>query len=236
MKFMAEAYTVKALSPIRKVIAARMTEAKRTIPHFRLVADMEVDALIDLRRELRRRNPDIDVSLNDLLIKACAMTLVEIPEINIQWMEGEIREYHSADISVVTAIEGGGLSTPIIRNADSKSILEIAGEVRALTTRAASHSLKMEEIFGGSFSVSNLGMYGVDEFDAIINPPQCAILAVGCAKPRCVVSQDRGAKIATVLRATLSVDHRALDGVAAARFLSALRRRVELSHEGGGLL
>ena len=223
---MAEAYTPVALSPIRKVIAARMEEAARTIPHFRASADIEVDALMGLRSEVCRQRPD-QLSLNDFLIKACAGALLETPEINIQWGGTEIRRYSSADISIVTALAGGGLSTPIIRDADSKSIWEIAREVRELGARAARNALRTDEIFGGSFSISNLGMHGVDQFDAIINAPQCAILAIGRAARQVLVSQEGAPRIATVLRATLSVDHRALDGTVAAAFLAAFRRGVE---------
>lgn len=223
---MDEGYTVTALSPMRKAIAARMTEATRTIPHFRLAADIEVDALIGVRQELHRRDASVSISLNDILIKACAAALMDNPAINIQWVEGEIHQYHTADISVVMAINGG-LSTPIIRSAESKTIWEISNEVKSLAARAAKNALKMNEIVGGSFSLSNLGMYGVDQFDAIVNPPQCAILAIGCAKPRCVVSQQGAVNIANVTRVTLSADHRAIDGVVGAQFLSAVRHHVE---------
>ena len=223
---MNEAYTVEALSPIRKIIATRMVEATRTIPHFRLTVDMEVDALLELRNVLRVSYPDAIPSLNDFLIKASAAALMDAPAINVQWVAGEVHRYRTADISVVTALEGG-LSTPIIRNADTKSILDISREVKALAARAAKNSLKMHEIVGGSFSISNLGMYGIDQFDAIISPPQCAILAIGAAKPRVVVTPARQTHIATVLRVTLSLDHRAVDGAVGAAFLAALRRRIE---------
>jgi pyruvate dehydrogenase E2 component (dihydrolipoamide acetyltransferase) len=223
-------YTVKALSPIRKVIAARMSEAKRLIPHFRMVSDVEVDALLRLREGLRQRRPAAQLSLNDLLIKACATALMENPAINIQWVDGEIRQFRAADISVVMALSDG-LSTPIIRSADSKSIWQIAREMRELSSRAARHLLKMPEIVGGSFSLSNLGMYEVDQFDAIINPPQCAIVAVGAGKPRVIASKEREVGIATVMRITLSVDHRAIDGVAAAKFMISLKQRLELPEQ-----
>jgi pyruvate dehydrogenase E2 component (dihydrolipoamide acetyltransferase) len=223
---MAELYTSVPLSPLRKAIAARMTEAKRTIPHFRLAAELDVDALLSVRQVLRKHQPDPPLSLNDLFIKACAMALTDVPAINIQWADDEIRQYHSADISIVVAL-AGGLSTPIIRSAETKSVWEISGELQQLASRAAANKLKMTEIAGGSFSISNLGMFDVDEFDAIINPPQCAILALGRAKPRVVVSPEGEMRIATMLRATLSIDHRALDGVTAATFMQALRRRVE---------
>lgn len=223
---MGEDYVVASPSPLRKIIAARMTEVKQAVPHFRLVADVEVDALLDVLAELRKRRPDAGLSLNDLLVKAAASALMDEPAVNIQWVDGRIHQYRAADVSVVTAIPGG-LATPIVRRAQSKSIWDISKEVKSLVARAAAGALKMDEVLGGTFSISNLGMYGVDQFDAIINSPQCAILAVGCAKPRMVVSPDRQARVATVLRITLSVDHRALDGASAAAFLSMLRRRLE---------
>jgi pyruvate dehydrogenase E2 component (dihydrolipoamide acetyltransferase) len=223
---MSERYSVIPLTPIRKIIAARMTEAKQTIPHFRIVADIHVDALIDCLRQLRERRPGESLSLNDLLTKACAEALTDAPQVNIQWAGDSIRQYQASDISIVVAVEGG-LSTPILRDANLKSIWDIAREIRQLTQRAKSNTLKMQDIVGGSFSVSNLGMYGVDQFDAIISPPQCAILAIGRAQAKCVVSSERVTKVAQVLRATLSVDHRAIDGATAAAFMSAWRKRME---------
>lgn len=204
-----------------------MAEANRTIAHFRLTADVELDALLKLRQELQSLCPEEKLSLNDLLIKCCAMALMDSPAVNILWGETELFQYHTADISVVMALGAGGLATPIVHAAETKSVWEIAREVKDLAARAAQNTLKMPEIVGGSFSISNLGMYGVDRFDAIINPPQCAILAVGAAKPRVLVTSDRQMRIATVLQATLSADHRAIDGVTGAAFLSALRARVE---------
>jgi pyruvate dehydrogenase E2 component (dihydrolipoamide acetyltransferase) len=223
---MNEDYLVRPLSPMRKVIAARMSEAKRTIPHFRLMADIEVDALVARRTELRQARPGMALSLNDLLIKACAQALMDVPEVNVQWADNELHQFASADISIVTAVEGG-LATPIVRKAQLKSIWEISAEVKDLAARAARNELKMEEIMGGSFSISNLGMYGVDEFDAVINPPQCAILAIGAARSRCVVSRDLEPRVATVMRVTLCADHRAIDGVEGARFLAVLKSGIE---------
>jgi pyruvate dehydrogenase E2 component (dihydrolipoyllysine-residue acetyltransferase) len=223
---MSEHYIVRPLSPMRRVIAARMTEAKRTIPHFRLSAEIEVDALLLRRTELRQARPGSTLSLNDLLIKACAQALMDVPDVNVQWADNELHQFASADISIVTAVEGG-LVTPIVRGAEAKSIWQISSEVRELAARAARNELKMQEIVGGSFSISNLGMHGVDEFDAVINPPQCAILAIGAARSRCVVSRDLEPQVATVMRVTLSADHRAIDGVVGARFLTALKRRIE---------
>jgi pyruvate dehydrogenase E2 component (dihydrolipoamide acetyltransferase) len=222
---MDDAYVATPLSGIRKVIAARMAEANRTIPHFRVVADMQVDALLELRKELRDHPAGPVPSLNDLLIKGCAAALMDVPAVNVQFVDGEIRQYRNASISVVTSI-AGGLSTPIVRNAESKTIWEIAAEVKDLAAKAARNLLKMEEVFGGSFTLSNLGMYGVYQFDAIINSPQCAILAVGCVKPRVVVVEESEVRPATIVRMTLSVDHRVIDGVTAAAFLSALRSRL----------
>jgi pyruvate dehydrogenase E2 component (dihydrolipoamide acetyltransferase) len=223
---MDEPYTVAALSPLRKVIAARMADATRTIPHFRLTVDVEFDALLQLRKQLVARQPAIEPSLNDMLIKACATALTDAPAVNIQWAEGEIRQYRSADIAVVTAIDGG-IATPIVRSADVKSIWQIAAEVADLRARATRKALRIDEIAGGSFSISNLGMYGVDQFDAIVNPPQCAILAIGAAKPQVLASPQLEMRIARVARMTLSLDHRAIDGATGAAFLATLRRHIE---------
>jgi pyruvate dehydrogenase E2 component (dihydrolipoamide acetyltransferase) len=221
-----EGYTVTSLSPMRRAIAARMSESTRTIPHFRLVADFNIDALAAGRRELQAGKPGDPLSLNDLLIKACGQALTDVPDVNVQWAEKELHRFSTADIAVVTAVPGG-LTTPVVRDVNRLSVWEIAAKVRELTARAARNELKMDEITGGSFSISNLGMYGVDQFDAIINPPQCAILAVGRAKPTCVALGDARVGVTTVMRVTLSVDHRAIDGVLAAQFLSALRARIE---------
>jgi pyruvate dehydrogenase E2 component (dihydrolipoamide acetyltransferase) len=211
---------------MRKAIAARMSEATRTIPHFRLVADIQLDELLARRKDLLQQRPSLRLSLNDLLIKACAQALTDVPDVNVQWAEKELHRFNSVDIAIVTALKGG-LTTPILRAADSKSVWQIAAEVKELTSRAARNELRMEEIVGGSFSISNLGMYGVEQFDAIINPPQCAILAIGQGKPRCVALPDLRVGTAIVARMTLSVDHRAIDGVLAGEFLSALRARIE---------
>lgn len=222
---MAESYDVVRMTALRKVIAARMTEAKQTIPHFRVVSDFEMDTLLALRERTNSAQPECKVSVNDCLIKACATALIENPALNIQFMGDEIHRYHDAGISVVMAVEGG-LATPVIRCANRKNVRQIAAEVKALSARAAAKQLKMEEILGGSFSISNLGAHGVDQFDAIINPPQCAILAVGRAKPQLVVEENGETRVARVLRATLSVDHRAIDGATAAAFMSTLGRML----------
>lgn len=223
---MAEPYTVLPLTPLRRAIAARMTEAKQTIPHFRLVADIEMGALLALREQVNADDNGWKVSVNDCILKACATALMEHRAINIQLIGQEIHQYHQADISTVIAIEGG-LSTPVIRAADRKSVRDIAMEVKALSARAQAKQLRMDELIGGSFSVSNLGGYDVDQFDAIINPPQCAILAVGRAKPKMIVSDSGEPRIARMMSVTLSVDHRAIDGATAAAFMKTLRHTLE---------
>lgn len=223
---MQEKFKSIPLTQMRKIIAARMTETVRLIPHFRLVRDIEVDPLLNLRRDLQQVQPDRKLSLNDLLIKACALALQDQPALNIQWGETEIRQYDSSDISVVMAVEGG-LTTPIIRNANEKSVWEISREVRELSARAHNRALKMNEVVGGTFSISNLGMYGVDRFDAIINPPQCAILAVGAVKPVAVTTESGELMVRKVATVTLSCDHRAIDGAVGARFLNALYDRTQ---------
>ena len=222
---MTDHYQAIPLTPLRKIIAARMTEAKQTIPHYRVSTDIEMDTLLALRKKHNEKNPNDKVSVNDFIIKACATALMESPSINIQLVDDEIHQYQQADISVVIAVEGG-LSTPVICNANNKTVTEIAAEVKDLSTRAQNGTLKMAEILGGTFSISNLGMYGVDQFDAIINPPQCAILAIGSAKPQPII-KDGEITVATVMRVSLSLDHRTIDGAIGAQFLSVLREQLQ---------
>ena len=220
-----ENYQVIPLTPLRKIIAARMAEAKQTIPHYRVCMDIEMDALLAQRKALNADHPDDKISVNDLIIKACATTLMQQPALNCQFVDGEIHQYQQADIAVVMAVEGG-LSTPIVTNANHKTVQEIARETKDLAGRAQQGALKMNEIMGGTFSISNLGMFGVDQFDAIINPPQCAILAVGAARLQPVVKNET-VKIANVMRTSLSLDHRVIDGATGAQFLSALRDQLQ---------
>lgn len=220
-----QTYTAILLTPLRKVIASRMVEAKQTIPHYRLSADIQMDALLSVRKEWNAENPNHKLSVNDFIIKACASALIEVPKINIQLVESEIHQYSQADISVVIAVEGG-LSTPIIRNANTKSVQEISREIKILAERAANNSLKLFEIHGGTFSISNLGMYEVEQFDAIINPPQCAILAVATTKSQPIV-HDGEIVAATLMRLNLSLDHRAIDGVDGAKFMAAVKKHLE---------
>jgi pyruvate dehydrogenase E2 component (dihydrolipoamide acetyltransferase) len=217
-------------SSMRKVIARRLTEAKQLQPHFYLTLDCEIDALLKLREELNGRAPEgrggYKLSVNDFVIKAAALALRKVPAANASWTDAAMRLYQRADISVAVAIPAGGLITPVIRGADQKGLAEISNEMRDLAARAREGKLKPEEYQGGTFSISNLGMYGIREFAAVINPPQGAILAVGAGEQRAVVRKGALA-IATVMSCTLSVDHRAVDGAVGAEFLAAFKRLVE---------
>ncbi len=215
---------------MRKVIARRLSEAKRTIPHFYVSMDIRLDALLDLRAQINARSakegPEaVKVSVNDLLIKAAARTLRRHPQVNASWSEEGMILYEEVDISVAVAIPDG-LITPIIRQADRKSVLAISAEMKDLAARARAGKLKPEEYQGGGFSISNMGMYGVSSFSAIINPPQAGILAVGAGEQRPVVTNG-ALGIATVMSCTLSVDHRVVDGALAAEWLATFKGFVE---------
>ncbi len=214
------------LSTMRRVIADRMTESKTTVPHFYLTVDCEVDELLKVRGEINKRLENAKISVNDIVIRACALALREVPAANVSWAgEGTMTQHGTVDISVAVAIPGG-LVTPIVRNADAKGLVEIAGEMKELAARAREGKLRPEEYQGGSFSISNLGMYGVKSFDAVINPPQACILAVGAGEPRPVV-RDGEIVPATVMSCTLSVDHRVVDGAIGAELLGAIKRNIE---------
>jgi pyruvate dehydrogenase E2 component (dihydrolipoamide acetyltransferase) len=210
---------------MRKIIAQRLTEAKQTAPHFYMTIDCEIDALLETRRQLNDKLENGKISLNDLVIRAAALAMRQVPAANASWTEEETRVYHSVDISVAVAIDGG-LITPIIRNADRKGLKVISEEMKNLAGRAREGKLSPEEYQGGTFSISNLGMYGVKEFAAVINPPQGAILAIGVGEKRPVV-KDGALAIATVMSCTLSVDHRVVDGAVGAEFLSAFKKLIE---------
>ncbi len=219
-------YEDRPNSTMRKVIARRLAESKQTAPHFYLSMDCELDALLEVRRSLNARRDDTArISVNDMVIRAAALALAQVPEANASWSEDAIRVYGSVDISVAVAIDGG-LITPVIRNAQHKGLAQVAAEMKELAARARDGKLAPEEYQGGTFSISNLGMYGVREFAAVINPPQGAILAVGEGSKRPVVRDDALA-IATVMTCTLSVDHRVVDGAVGARLLAAFKRLVE---------
>ncbi len=211
------------LSAARTVIARRLLESSQGIPHYRLTREVRADALTEHRRTLNAGGTR--VSLNDLIVRASALALVKHPAVNAQLVAEEILQYAHADIAIAVATEGG-LITPIIRGADQLSSAQIARLSSELAQRARNGALKREEIAGGTFTVSNLGMYGLDSFDAIINPPQVAILAVGALRERAVV-QDGAVIAAAVMRLTLSADHRVVDGAVAAQFLATLAELLE---------
>lgn len=215
------------LSGMRRTIAGRLQASKQTIPHYRVSMDVRLDDLLALRRQINDADPGVNVSVNDCVLKAVAMALVQVPEVNVQFDEASqtVRRFRDADISVAVAIEDG-LITPIIKAANSKTLTGISGEMRELATRAKAGTLTPDEFQGGSFSISNLGMYGVKQFDAIINPPQCAILAVGGGEQR-AVAENGELVLATVMSLSLSSDHRVIDGALAARFLQLLKRYIE---------
>lgn len=227
---------VRPLSPMRKTIARRLTESKQTVPHFYLTIDVDAGALTAFRErindELAPKKPAKDdaekplkISVNDLLIKACASALVRVPECNAQFAGDAIHVHRRVDVSVAVAIPDG-LVTPVVRNADQKSVVAIAKEVRDLAARARAKKLKPEEMTDGTFSISNLGMFGIDEFSAVINPPEGAILAVGQVRDVPVV-QDGEVKPGKRLSMTLSCDHRVIDGAVGAAFLAELRALLE---------
>ena len=210
---------------MRKAIARRLTESKQTVPHFYLTVDCQIDQLLETRKELNARSDDYKISVNDMVIKMCAQALTEVPTANAAWSEAGARYFKSADIAVAVAVPGG-LITPIIRGAQGKELRTISNEMKELVGRAKEGKLKPEEYEGGTFSVSNLGMFGIREFAAVINPPQACILAVGAGEKRPVVT-DGALGIATVMTCTLSVDHRVVDGAVGAEFLAALRSLIE---------
>jgi pyruvate dehydrogenase E2 component (dihydrolipoamide acetyltransferase) len=218
-------YTAIPNSGMRKVIARRLGEAKQTVPHFYLTVDIELDALLKTRTELNSRSDAYKLSVNDFVIRAVALALKKVPAANAAWTDEAILQYDHADVSVAVATPTG-LITPIIKKAEGKGLAQISSEMKDLAKRARDGKLKPEEFQGGTFSISNLGMFGVKEFAAIINPPQGCILAVGAGEQRPVVKNGALA-VATVMSCTLSVDHRVVDGAVGAEFLAAFKKLVE---------
>jgi pyruvate dehydrogenase E2 component (dihydrolipoamide acetyltransferase) len=215
------------LSNMRKTIARRLTEAKQTVPHYYLTVDIQLDALLKLRSELNKglESRGVKLSVNDLLIKALAVALIEVPEANVSFAGDQMLKYSRADISVAVAIPDG-LITPIIVGADTKSLSTIAKEMKDLAARAKEGKLQPHEYQGGTASISNLGMFGIKQFDAVINPPQGMIMAVGAGEKRPYVVND-SLQIATVMSASGSFDHRAIDGAEGAKLMAAFKRLVE---------
>ncbi len=212
---------------IRKVIARRMLESKQTVPHFYLTVEFEIDALLAARQAINTiaEKKGTKVSVNDMVIKACAKALRDHPDCNASWAEDEMIQYGAVDISVAVATDRG-LITPIVRNADMKGLAQIASEMKDLAARAKVGKLKLDEFQGGGFTISNLGMFGVKDFAAIINPPQAMILAVGAGEER-VVARKGQMVIRTMMNCTLAVDHRVVDGALGAQYLQTLRSYVE---------
>lgn len=226
-------YEEVELDGMRRTIAARLTHAKQTIPHFYLTADFELDALLEIRdqaNEKVRRNADgkpaYKLSVNDFLIKALAAAMQRVPGANAAWAEDRILYFNNADISVAVAIDGG-LITPVIRNADQKSVAMISQEMKELAARARAKKLRPEEYLGGAATISNLGMYGVREFSAIINPPQATIFAIGAAERRPVEAKGGGIRFVTKMTVTASCDHRVVDGALGAELLANYKGFVE---------
>ena len=220
-------YEIK-LDGMRKTIAARLTEAKQTIPHFYLRRDIQLDALLALRSELNSQlaSRDVKLSVNDFIIKAAALALQSVPAANAVWAGDRVLQLKPSDVAVAVAIEGG-LFTPVLKDADSKSLSTLSAEMKDMANRARNKKLAPHEYQGGSFAISNLGMFGVDNFDAVINPPHGAILAVGAGKKRPVVTPDGSLGVATVMSVTMSVDHRAIDGALGAQLLQAIVDNLE---------
>ncbi|MGF1659385.1 MAG: pyruvate dehydrogenase complex dihydrolipoamide acetyltransferase [Rubrimonas sp.] len=216
-----------ALDGMRKTVAARLTEAKQTIPHFYLRRDIELDALLALRGQINAKlaSRGVKVSVNDFIIKACALALAEHGACNAVWAGDRILRFAEVDLAVAVAVEGG-LFTPVIRNADRLSLSAVSDAMKDLAARARSRKLAPQEYQGGAFAISNLGMFGIDNFDAVINPPHAAILAVGAGVRKPIAREDR-VETATVMSVTLSVDHRVIDGALGAQFLQSVKERLE---------
>jgi pyruvate dehydrogenase E2 component (dihydrolipoamide acetyltransferase) len=217
-------------SMMRKTIARRLQESKQFVPHFYLTIDCEIDRLLKVREEVNAGAPKegkgaFKLSVNDFVIKACAIALKQVPAANASWSDEGVKMYKTSDISVAVAIPNG-LITPIIRRAEDKRLSDISNEMKGLAARAKDGKLKPEDYTGGGFSLSNLGMFGIKDFAAIINPPQGCILAVGAGEQRAVVKNGQLA-VATVMSCTLSVDHRVVDGAIGAEFLSAYKKLIE---------
>ena len=221
-------YTEIPLNGMRKTIAARLTEAKQTVPHFYLRRDINLDALLSFRGELNKQLAarDVKLSINDFIIKACALALQSVPDANAVWAGDRVFNLKPSDVAVAVAIEGG-LFTPIIKDAEIKSLSALSAEMKDLATRAKDRKLAPHEYQGGSFAISNLGMFGIDNFDAVINPPHGAILAVGAGKKKAIVGPDGDLIVATVMSVTLSVDHRVIDGALGALLLNAIVDNLE---------
>ena len=221
-------FTEIPLDGMRKTIAARLTEAKQTIPHFYLRRDIKIDNLLSFRGQLNKQLEarGVKLSVNDFIIKACALALQTVPAANAVWAGDRVLQLTPSDVAVAVAIEGG-LFTPVLKDAEQKSLSTLSTEMKDLATRARSKKLAPHEYQGGSFAISNLGMFGIDNFDAVINPPHGAILAVGAGVKKPVIDEDGQVSVATVMSVTLSVDHRVIDGALGAELLQAIVDNLE---------
>jgi pyruvate dehydrogenase E2 component (dihydrolipoamide acetyltransferase) len=222
------AFEEVTLNGMRKTIASRLTEAKQSIPHFYLRRDIQLDALMAFRADLNKQleSRGVKLSVNDFIIKACALALQAVPDANAVWAGDRILKLKPSDVAVAVAIDGG-LFTPVLQDAETKSLSTLSAEMKDLATRARDRKLAPHEYQGGSFAISNLGMFGIDNFDAVINPPHGAILAVGAGVKKPVVGKDGELAVATVMSVTLSVDHRVIDGALGAQLLSAIKDNLE---------
>jgi pyruvate dehydrogenase E2 component (dihydrolipoamide acetyltransferase) len=221
-------YEEVKLDGMRKTIAARLSEAKQTIPHFYLRRDIQLDALLKFRGTLNKQleSRGVKLSVNDFIIKACAIALQQVPDANAVWAGDRILKLKPSDVAVAVAIEGG-LFTPVLKDAEMKSLSALSAEMKDLASRARDRKLAPNEYQGGSFAVSNLGMFGIDNFDAVINPPHGAILAVGSGVKKPIVGEDDQIVVATIMSVTLSVDHRVIDGALGAKLLQAIKHNLE---------
>ncbi|WP_224814407.1 pyruvate dehydrogenase complex dihydrolipoamide acetyltransferase [Hasllibacter sp. MH4015] len=216
------------LNGMRKTVAARLTEAKQTIPHFYLRRDIHLDALLKFRSQLNKQldGRGVKLSVNDFVIKACALALQAVPDANAVWAGDRMIKLKPSDVAVAVAVEGG-LFTPVLKDSDTKSLSALSSEMKDLAGRARDGKLAPHEYVGGSFAISNLGMFGIENFDAVINPPHGAILAVGAGVKKPVVGEDGELAVATVMSVTLSVDHRVIDGALGAELLAAIKENLE---------
>ena len=216
------------LDGMRKIIASRLTEAKQTVPHFYLRRDIHLDALLEFRSHLNKQLEPrgIKLSVNDFIIKACGLALQQVPEANAVWAGDRTLQFEKSDVAVAVAIEGG-LFTPVLQDAESKSLSALSAEMKDLAARARDRKLAPHEYNGGSFAISNLGMFGIDNFDAIINPPHAAILAVGAGTKKPIIGADGELTVGTLMSTTLSVDHRVIDGALGANLLNAIKGNLE---------
>ena len=221
-------FTEVKLDGMRKTIAARLTEAKQTIPHFYLRRDIKLDALLKFRSQLNKQleSRGVKLSVNDFIIKAVANALQQVPDANAVWAGDRVLKMQASDVAVAVAIEGG-LFTPVLQDADMKSLSALSAQMKDLAARARDRKLAPQEYQGGSFAISNLGMFGIDNFDAIVNPPHAGILAVGTGVKKPVVGEDGELSVATVMSVTMSVDHRVIDGALGAELLAAIVENLE---------